>query len=771
MQLFVQLFLSSLWIGWTNAGAITATAIVYGCGWRRLHRLHPERYSRWELAAFAGGLASVWLALAPALESASALLLSAHMVQHLLLLVVAPPMLILGRPSLPLLRGLPRSLAHDGIAPFLHLAAAKKLRALFSRLLPCWLAFVVTLVLWHVPLAFDTAMVSAGWHHFEHVCFLGSSLLFWGRVIQPAAGGNNELGWLLPAYLLAADLANTALSAILTFSDRVLYAPYASVPRLFGSTPLTDQVAAGLIMWVPGSLFFVGPAFIIAWRQASSRALLERPPAGESTVTRHRIPMPNLRITAPRAIDLLEWPYVGRLLRGRSLRRTLQAVLFVLAVGIIACGFFGPSEAGANIACVLPWTYWRFFAVVSLLIAGNLSCMVCPFTLPRELGRRSAGRRRPWPKALRSKWVAVGLLLVLLWAYEAFSPWELPAVTAALVLAYFTGSYFVGRLFEGASFCRYICPIGQFQFVGSLASPLEVKIRRTDACVSCVTHDCIRGNADAAGCEMGLRLPVKNGNMDCTFCLDCVRACPHQNIGLFVVAPGKGLIGELPRSSLTRLGARSDVVALAIFFVFAAFANAAAMTGQVQAWDAFITHRFGISSTPTATIGFLLITIIVMPVLLVSCSTLAGLALARSNRNFGEIARKFALALVPLGLAMWLAHLSFHFISGWDSVRGPLRNLAVCLGMRADTMAEVYSPLMSADGLLKLQASMLGIGLLATLYSGWRIARRPETPFGRVLLLVGPWSVTSVGLYLAGIWIFTQPMIMGSAFSHNIAAR
>lgn len=770
MQPFVQLCLSSLWIGWTNSGAIALTAILYFRGWSQLHRILPERYSRFELVAFLTGMAAIWIALSPSLEALSALLLAAHMIQHLLLLAVAPPLLLLGRPILPILRGLPRSLAHDGIAPFLQSAVARKLQASLSRPLPCWLAFVGTLILWHLPAAFDIALRSSGWHHLEHVCFLGSSLLFWGQIIRPSASGNDDSVWILPVYLLAADIVNTALSAVLTFSDRLLYSPYASVPRLFGTTPLTDQVAAGVIMWVPGSLFFLGPAFFIAWRQAFSRGLLTQPIRSAHKATIHR-PASKLQHATSKPIDLLKWPILGTLLRRGFLRRAIQVVLFILAIAIIASGFGGLREPGANLACVLPWTYWRFFAVAGIAIAGNLSCMVCPFTLPREVGRRRAGRHRPWPRILRTKWLAVGLLLVFVWAYEVFSPWELPAATAALVLVYFSGSYVVSRFFEGASFCRYICPIGQFQFVGSLASPFEVKIHSLDACVSCKTHDCMKGNADGPGCEMGLHLPAKQGNMDCTFCLDCVRACPHQNIGLIGGPPGSGLIGNSARSSLARLSSRSDVAALAIVFVFAAFANAAAMTGWAAAWRDRVTHHIGLISTVPATTIFFLVTLIVLPASLIGGSAAIGLALSRPNRNFGDIARKFALALVPLGLAMWTAHLLFHFAVGWNSIVPMIRALAAFSGIRHEGPVDVTSPLLSADSLLRLQTSMLGIGLLASLYAGWRLARRIQKAFLRVLLLVAPWSVACVCLYLSGIWILMQPMAMGTAIAQEIATR
>jgi polyferredoxin len=203
-----------------------------------------------------------------------------------------------------------------------------------------------------------------------------------------------------------------------------------------------------------------------------------------------------------------------------------------------------------NLAGVLPWTYWRAFAVVALLAAGNFFCMACPFTLPRDLGLRIGRRQRPWPRALRSKWFALTLLVLFFWAYEIFGLWDKPIWTAWLILNYFLVAFAIDALFRGASFCKYVCPIGQFQFITSLVSPFEVKVRSPDACASCKTHDCLRGNERQPGCGTDLYLPRKSGNLDCTFCLDCVRACPHDNIGLIAATPGLDAVNDSQRSSI-----------------------------------------------------------------------------------------------------------------------------------------------------------------------------------------------------------------------------
>ena len=131
-------------------------------------------------------------------------------------------------------------------------------------------------------------------------------------------------------------------------------------------------------------------------------------------------------------------------------------------------------------------------------------------------------------------------------------------------------AFAIDGLFRGASFCKYVCPIGQFNFVQSLLSPLEVKVRNPGVCTSCRTHECIRGTDNIPGCEMGLFQPRKSSNMDCTFCLDCVHACPHENVGILVGLPGKELWEDPVRSGIGRFWKRPDLALLVLVLVFGA---------------------------------------------------------------------------------------------------------------------------------------------------------------------------------------------------------
>ncbi len=740
--------------------SLLLTAAIYLRGWRALRRRDPRRWTAGQPAAFLGGLAALFLALASPIEPFAALLLQAHMTQHLLLMMVVPPLLWLGIPLSPLLLGLPRPVRLSWAIP---LVRARPLRRLFARLthpVAAWLLFTVATWGWHLPGPYELALGSDAWHVLQHLSFLGTGLLFWYCVVRPYPSRPRWSEWLLIPYLILADVQNTILSAVLAFSDALLYPHYASMPRLGGMSALEDQGAAGVLMWVPGSLAYLVPLFCIGVRLLYGETKGATRPRLEGG--RLSLPLVAPPVPARSGFDLLRVPLLGRFLRWRHARVALQLPLLLLAAAVIYDGLAGPQVSPMNLAGVLPWIHWRGLVILGLLVAGNVFCMACPFMLPRTLARRWLPAGRAWPRWLRSKWLAVALLVLFLWAYEAFALWDSPWWTAWLAVGYFVAAFAIDGLFRGASFCKYVCPIGQFHFVQSLVSPLEVKVRDPAVCATCRTKDCIRGRDGILGCELHLFLPRKAGNMDCTFCLDCIHACPHDNIGIVVVAPGAELARDPSRSGIGRFGKRPDLAALVLVLVFGAFANAAGMVGPIVEWRDRLASLVGLAGPFLVTTALYTLALVVLPLLVV------GTAAALSRRWGGlkarrlEVATRYSYALVPLGFGMWCAHYGFHFLTGYDAAVPAAQRFAADLGGSLfgapEWLCDCCRP--AADWLLRLEILFLDVGLLLSLYTGYRIAVSQSPRLPQALRAFAPWALLMALLFAAGIWILFQPMQM-----------
>jgi cytochrome c oxidase assembly factor CtaG len=733
---------------WVVAGLLAAGG-VYGRGFLSLRERMPERFPAWRAAAFLGGLGVLLLAIASPLDAFGALLLQVHMLQHLLLMLVAPPLVWLSAPLVPLLSGLPRGFRRRALGPFLAWPALRRLARFAVHPVVAWMAFAVATWAWHVPRAYQLALRSPFWHELEHLCFFGSGLLFWFPVVQPWP---SRPVWPRPAlipYLALAALQNTIFSAIFAFSDRLLYPAYAQVPRLGGISALDDQAAAGAVMWIPGSAVMLAAlaGLLIHWRE----------PVG--TPPRARAPSRSRR--RRRALDLLAVRGLGPLLRARAFRRSLRLGAFALAAAVVLDGLLGPQMSPMNLAGVIPWTYWRAFVVLGLLVAGNLFCMACPFTATRGLARRLGFARFDWPVRLRTKWIAVALFALYLGAYEVFDLWDSPYWTAWIAIGYFAASFGLDALFRAAPFCRYVCPIGQYQFVSSVLSPLEVRVRDAGVCAQCTTRECIRGSAASPGCEMDLFQPAKSGNLDCTFCLDCVRACPHENVGLRAAAPGANLLDDGPRAGLGRLTRRFDVVALALVLVFGAFANAAGMVAPVARFEGDLAAGLGLASRVPVTVALLLTALLIAPALAALALGWASARLGGLRRGRSELACALALALVPLGFAMWLAHFSFHLWAGAGTVVPVVQRAALDLGSAALGRPDwTVSSAGAGSAALPFELAALGVGLWLTLLLLWRSALGRVARPARALAAAAPWGVLAVVLYGAGVWILLQPMEM-----------
>jgi cytochrome c oxidase assembly factor CtaG len=240
-------------------------------GWTRLRLARVNIIPAWRAGSFFLGLILIWLAAGSPLAAFDEKLLTVHMVQHLLLMTLAPPLILLGAPVMPLLHGLPRQLMRTFFAPLFRYPPVPRVGHLLSQPAFCWFAATAALVGWHVPSAFTLAMESETWHVVEHSCFLVAGFLFWWPVIQPWPSVLYRPRWSMVLYLFLATLPCDILSGYLTFCDRVVYPVYLNTPQRFGISPLQDQQCAGALMWTCITFIYLLPAAILTMRLLGTR--------------------------------------------------------------------------------------------------------------------------------------------------------------------------------------------------------------------------------------------------------------------------------------------------------------------------------------------------------------------------------------------------------------------------------------------------------------------------------------------------------------------
>lgn len=246
------------------------TAFLYSFGVYRLRAAASTAFGVAEIACFAAGWFTLVVALVSPLHPWGAVLFSAHMTQHELLMLVAAPLLVLGRPLIPFLWALPRPLART-FASWGNKNVWQRFWKTITAPFIAWLIHAVVLWSWHVPFLFEATRDSEFVHALQHASFLFSALLFWWAILH---GRRRAVGFgVAVLYMFTTALHSGLLGALLTFTRTLWYPIYANTTQPWGLTPLQDQQLGGLIMWIPAGLVYViaGLALFAGWLRESEK--------------------------------------------------------------------------------------------------------------------------------------------------------------------------------------------------------------------------------------------------------------------------------------------------------------------------------------------------------------------------------------------------------------------------------------------------------------------------------------------------------------------
>ncbi len=378
-----------------------------------------------------------------------------------------------------------------------------------------------------------------------------------------------------------------------------------------------------------------------------------------------------------RRIELTHLLWFRRAIRGRWIQWLVAIFMLAGFVLAILAGLFGTPVGSRNFGVIFVWIVW-WAALIALLVpvTGRLWCSVCPLPLPGEwLQRRALIRVRPgrrlhtlglkWPRTLRNIWLQNGVFLgVALFSAVILTH---PRVTALVMGGYALAAILLSLLFERRVFCRFVCPVGGFIGLYSMVAPLELRVKNPAVCRAHKTKDCCTGNENGYGCPWMLYPGKLERNTYCGLCGECVRTCPLDNVAINLRTPGADLA---PRVGERRL----DEAYKGLIMLTSALLYSAVFLGP---WAGVKEAAYNVFTLPWLgyAIGFLVANLLVVPGLLLGAVAL-GRRLGRTgDQPLRQSFVEYAYALVPLGLAAWVAFsLSFVLINlsyAWPLLSDP----------------------------------------------------------------------------------------------------
>ena len=264
---------------WSFEPLVTVTlgisALLFAIGLHRLWREARKRRSirTWEALCFAGGWLALFVALVSPLHAWGRVLFAAHMSQHEVLMLVAAPLLVLGRPLIAFLWALPLNWSRR-IGNVAKIGWINRVWRALTIPLVAWLVHAIALWVWHIPVLFEAVLHNEAVHTAQHLSFLLSALLFWWALIHGPQGAMGYGAAVL--YLFTTSIHSGALGALITIAGSVWYPSYVGLTSSWGLTPLEDQQLGGLIMWIPAGLVYViaGLALFAGWlREAEKNSM------------------------------------------------------------------------------------------------------------------------------------------------------------------------------------------------------------------------------------------------------------------------------------------------------------------------------------------------------------------------------------------------------------------------------------------------------------------------------------------------------------------
>jgi ferredoxin len=408
--------------------------------------------------------------------------------------------------------------------------------------------------------------------------------------------------------------------------------------------------------------------------------------------------------------DLLKVPLLGGFLRWRHFNTVLLAPTLLIFAFIVLAGLFG-EQATSNPAILLTWILWWPAVIFTFFLVGRIWCTICPFGYLGDVAQKVASLRKKAPRILKNMWWRLGLFLALTWVTTLFALDKVPRSTAYLALALTGGAVVLAVIYEKRVFCRYVCPVGGIFGLYSMTAPVHLSVKDKHICqTECQGKDC------NAACDWFQFPAAMERGAECNLCLDCVRACPHDNFALNAQPFAADLVQFQPhRKSLDEAATVAAILGVSLL-------QTVVMLNAWQGWQADVAAMLHIPAGPVLYTVIFVVFGLALPLLLVGFITFLSTRGQTVRPDVFSALRTYAYAFLPLGLGLHAAH-NFHHLFGeggalWQGVKASVARYTGWGAAAAQAM-EPAKP-MNSDALFLLQ----WLALMGGLYLAYRVSTR-----------------------------------------------
>jgi ferredoxin len=435
--------------------------------------------------------------------------------------------------------------------------------------------------------------------------------------------------------------------------------------------------------------------------------------------------------------DLLTVPLLGAFLRWRHFNTLLLAPTLLFFAIVVGTGLFG-EQTTDNPAILLTWILWWPAVIFTFFLVGRIWCVICPFGYVGDVAQKMVTLGRTPPRLLKNMWWRLGLFLLLTWFTALFALDRSPRGTAWLALVLTFGAVALAVVYKKRVFCRYVCPVGGIFGLYSMTAPLALTARDPKVCQSrCRSKDC------AEACAWFQFAPHMDRGAECSLCLDCVRACPHDNLALRTQPVGRDLSQFRPhRTSLDEATTIAAILGVSLL-------QTVVMLNAWAAWQA---------GPLLYTVIFFIFGVGIPLVLLAVLSFLASRG-DQSSPGVATALRTYAYAFLPLGLGLHAAHNFHHLFGEGGALWAGLREWTAKLTGWELARAASEPSATNANALFFMQWLALAGGLYLAWQVSVHLAGRYATDRAAALRMAAPIQLFALAYTVLNILVLAAPMV------------